>query len=242
MLFTDSRASRKPAKPFQTFTLVSRWARVNEIASGGGQPSELIQRETKSVKTVRKFRLVGAALAAGILIVFGLRATAHTLPISYLFIVTDADYVHLELSFNPFELATFSEFDTNKNARLDPAEVESQGDKITHLLLENLTLLVDGKKLPAETSGIAPDADSHHATLRAHYRVKTRDATISIESNLQKITGSSHLTQVKCLRDGKQALAQMDSRLPKATFDPIAPEQKPVKRPRRSNSTEATKP
>ena len=174
--------------------------------------------------------------------VFGLRATAHTLPISYLFIVTDADYVHLELSFNPFELATFSEFDTNKNARLDPAEVESQGDKITRLLLENLTLLVDGKEVPAETSGIAPDSDSHHATLRAHYRVKTRDTKISVESNLQKTMGSSHLTQVKCLRDGKQALAQLDSQSHKVTFEPGAPEQKPVKRPRRSNSTETKKP
>jgi hypothetical protein len=184
-----------------------------------------------------------AALAvSGLALGFaGTRAHAHTLPISYLFIVTDTDYVHLELSFNPFELATFSEFDTNKNARLDPAEVESQGDKLTRLLLENLTLLVDGKKIPAENAGISPDADSHHATLRAHYRVKTRDATISVESNLQKVTGSSHLTQVKCLRDGKEALAQMDSQSRKATFEPGAAEQKPVKRPRRTNSTETKK-
>lgn len=192
-------------------------------------------------KIVGRFKLWGAALAAGMLMLCGLRATAHTLPISYLFIVTDADYVHLELSFNPFELATFSEFDTNKNARLDPAEVESQGDKVTRLLLENLTLLVDGKKVAAENAGISPDADSHHATLRAHYRVKTRDATISVESNLQKITGSSHLTQVKCLRDGKEALAQMDSQSHKATFEPGAAEKKPEKRLRRTNSTEIKK-
>lgn len=186
-----------------------------------------------------QFGLIAVALALGFV---GTRAYAHTLPISYLFIVTDADYVHLELSFNPFELVNISEIDTNKNSRLDPAEIESQGDKITRLLLENLTLMVDGKKITAENAGIAPDADSHHATLRAHYRVKTRHATISVESNLQKITSSSHLTQVNCLRDGKRTLAQIDSQSRKATFEPVAPEQKAAKQPRRSNSTETKKP
>lgn len=183
--------------------------------------------------------LFGVVLALGFA---GARAIAHTLPISYLFIVTDADYIHLELSFNPFELMSFREVDTNKNGRLDPAEVESQGDKITRLLLDQLTLSVDGKRIAVENAGISPDADSHHATLRAHYRVKSRDTTIVVESNLQNVTSSSHLTQVKCLRDGKESLAQLDSRSHKATFAPGAAEQKPVKRPRRSNSTEIKKP
>ena len=151
---------------------------------------------------------------------FGVPVQAHTLPISFLFVVTDAEYVHVELSFNPFELARFSEMDTNRNGRLDPAELEAQGDKITRLLLANLTLRVDGKKVTAENAGLSPDADSHHATLRAHYRAKARNATITIESKLQTVTSSSHLTQVNCLRDGVRTQAQLDAQSRKATFEP----------------------
>lgn len=172
----------------------------------------------------------------------GARVASHTLPISYLFVVTDVEYVHVELSFNPFELASFSEIDTNKNGRLDPPEVESQGDKIARSLLENLTLSVDGKKVPAENAGISPEADSHHATLRAHYRMKARGATITIESNLQKVTSSSHLTQVNCLRSGERALAQLDSQSHKATFEPGAPKQKAVGKMEIPKSTEIKKP
>jgi hypothetical protein len=173
-----------------------------------------------------QFGLIAVTLA---LWFSGVRAFAHTLPISYLFMVTDVDYVHLELSFNPFELASFSEFDTNRNGRLDPAEIESQGDKITKLLLENLTLRVDGKEVAAENAGISPDGDSHHATLRAHYRVKAREAVVSLESNLQKVTSSSHLTQVNCWRGGERQLAQLDSQRHQATFPPVAPKHKAEK-------------
>ena len=176
------------------------------------------------------------------LLVSGGRVCAHTLPISYLFVVADVDYVHVELSFNPFELASFSEFDTNKNARLDPAEFESQGAKITKLLLENLTLRVDGKEVTAENAGLAPDGDSHHATLRAHYRVKAREAVVSLESNLQRVTSSSHLTQVHCLRGGERQLAQLDSQRHQATFQPVAPKQKVVKPTDTSGATETRKP
>ncbi|MBE0542464.1 MAG: hypothetical protein IH623_13975 [Verrucomicrobia bacterium] len=156
-------------------------------------------------------------------------APAHTLPISYLFIVTDVDYVHVELTFNPFELMSFSEFDTNKNARLDPAEVASQGDRIARLLLDQLTLTVDGKKIESETAGISPDANSHHATLRVHYRVKARDAEVSLESNLSQVTSRSHFTQVNFLRGGQRQLAQLDAQSRKATFRPSAPKQPAVK-------------
>jgi hypothetical protein len=167
---------------------------------------------------------------------------SHTLPISYLFVVTDVDYVHVELSFNPFELACFSEIDTNKNGRLDPPEVKSQGDRITRLLLENLTLTVDGKKVSAETAGLSPEADSHHATLRAHYRVKSHGAMITLESSLQKVTGSSHLTQVKFLSGGEQQLAQLDSQSGKVTFKPVASKQTAAKPAEKSQTTETKKP
>ena len=186
-----------------------------------------------------QFGVFAVALA---LCISGARAFAHTLPISYLFIVTDVDYVHLELSFNPFELASFSEFDTNKNGRLDPAEVETHSDKLARLLVENLTLSVDGKKIPAETAGVISDGDTHHATLRAHYRVQARDATINLESNLQNVTSSSHLTQVNCLRAGERQLAQLDSQSHKATFKPHADTRDTAKRSAISIPTETKKP
>ena len=148
----------------------------------------------------------------------GARVFAHTLPISYVFIVSDKDYVHLELSFNPFELASFSEFDTNRNGRLDPAELDSAQEKLPQQILAHLKLSADGKPVVAETAGLSPDGDSHHATLRAHYPVNASRAVLSLESSLQDITSSSHLTQVNFLRDGKPQLAQLDSQSHKVAF------------------------
>jgi hypothetical protein len=161
---------------------------------------------------------MGAVLAAGMVMWFDLRAMAHTLPISYVFVVTDKDYVHLELSFNPFELASFTELDANKNGRLDPEELTGSPDKLTRQILDHLILSADGTPVAAETAGISPDADSHHATLRAHYRVETRRAALTLASSLQDITSSSHLSQVNFLRDGKPQLAQLDSQSRKVTF------------------------
>ncbi len=166
---------------------------------------------------------MAAVLAAGMLMLFDLRAPAHTLPISYLFVVTDQDYVHLELSFNPFELASFSEFDTNNNGRLDPEELTGSQGKLTSRILDHLVLSADEKPVAVETAGIAPDADSHHATLRAHYRVDARSAELTLESRLQEITSSSHFSQVNFLRGGKPHLAQLDSQSRKVTFSALTP-------------------
>ncbi len=172
----------------------------------------------------------------------GARVEGHTLPISYLFVVTDMDYVHVELSFNPFELAGFSEIDTNRNGRLDPAEVRSQGDKLTRLLLEHLTVTVDGNRMTAETAGISPEADSHHAVLRAHYRVKAHGRSVSLESSLQKVTSSSHLTQVNFLSGGERQLAQLDSQSGKVTFKPVGSKPETGKSAGKTQSTESEKP
>ncbi len=184
-------------------------------------------------------RLIAVTLALGS---SSARVEGHTLPISYLFVVTDVDYVHVELSFNPFELGIFSAVDTNKNGRLDPTEVRSQGDGITRLLLQHLTVTVDGKKMTAETAGISPEADSHHAVLRAHYRVKAHGKAVAIESSLQKVTSSSHLTQVKFLSGGEQQLAQLDSQSGKATFKPAGPKPAAGKSAERPHSTETERP
>jgi hypothetical protein len=186
-----------------------------------------------------QFRFLAVALAVGL---SAGRAAAHTLPISYLFVVTDVDYVHVELSFNPFELGIFSEIDTNKNGRLDPPEVKSQGDRITRLLLEHLTVTVDGKMVSAETAGISPDADSHHATLRAHYKVKAHGAAVAIESSLQKVTSSSHLTQVNFLSGGERQLAQLDSQSGKVTFKPVGSKPETGRSAGKLQPTESEKP
>ncbi|MCW5553770.1 MAG: hypothetical protein KIS67_16630 [Verrucomicrobiae bacterium] len=185
------------------------------------------------------FRLIAVTLA---LWSSGARVEGHTLPISYLFVVTDVDYVHVELSFNPFELAGFSEIDTNRNGRLDPAEVRSQGDKLTRLLVEHLTVTVDRKRMIPETAGILPEADSHHAVLRAHYRVKAHGKSVSLESSLQKVTSSSHLTQVNFLSGGERQLAQLDSQSGKVTFKPTTRKQAAGKLPEKVQSTEIKKP
>ena len=186
-----------------------------------------------------------AALVAGWLAFFGLRATAHTLPISYVFLVSDKDYVHLELSFNPFELASFSDLDANKNGRIDPDELASSQEKLSHQILEHLVLSADGKPVAAETAGIVPDVDTHHATLRAHYRLDASQAALTLESTLQEITSSSHLSQVNFLRDGKPQLAQLDSQSHKVAFaaparalsDPVLPMCGPDCSPANSRNT-----
>lgn len=157
---------------------------------------------------------LGFALAA-------FQLSAHTLPISYLFVVADAEYAHLELRFNPFELSDFSELDTNHNTRLDAGELAAAESRITSRLLAHLKLRVNSKVVPVDTAGLAPDADTHHATLRAHFKVDARHATLAVESTLQQITSSAHLTQVNFLRSGRRELAQLDSQAGTATF--VAP-------------------
>ena len=56
-----------------------------------------------------------------------LAAAAHTLPVSYLRLVPEADYLHLELVFNPFELSFVAEVDDNKDNELDPGELQAHG-------------------------------------------------------------------------------------------------------------------
>ena len=150
----------------------------------------------------------------------GFRVGAHTLPISYLHVVPDADYLHLELLLNPFELSFFSELDTNKDGRLDPGELQSQQDILTRRILDCLKVRVDGKPVTAEVAGITPEVDGHHLTLRAQYHVDARGAPVEIESRLGTITSGSHLTQTTCMRAGRRQLAQLDMQSAKVIFEP----------------------
>jgi hypothetical protein len=160
--------------------------------------------------------LIGLALAA-----LAGRAGAHTLPISYLTVVPGADYLHLELLLNPFELNFFAELDTNKDGRLEPAELAGRQETVARRILDCLSLRVGGKPVAAEVAGVTPDVDSHHLTLRAQYHVDARTAPLEITSSLVSITSGSHLTQVTYQNGGRRQLAQLDMVSPKATFEPF---------------------
>ena len=152
-----------------------------------------------------------------------LPGSGHTLPISFLRIVPDADFLHLELTFNPFELTFATELDQNKNGRIDPKEWEEQQGIVTQRILDCLKIEVDGKRVKADVSGVTPDMDSHHATLRAHYPVDARAWPVRVESALGSITSGSHLTQVTFGSEGRLQYAQLDAQSTVATFEPLNP-------------------
>ena len=146
---------------------------------------------------------------------------AHTLPISFLSVVPDADYVHLELLINPFELNYFLELDRNQNGRLEPVEWENQETNVTRRILNCLNLRVAGKLVSAEVAGINPDLESHHLTLRAHYRVNALRSPVAIESTLATLTSGSHLTQVTYGKGARIQRARLDMHSNTATFEPF---------------------
>jgi hypothetical protein len=149
------------------------------------------------------------------------RAGGHTLPISFLYVVPDADYLHLELMLNPFELSFFSVLDTIKDGRLDQAELQAQQELLTRRILNCLELRVNGDSVVAEIAGITPEADGHHLTLRAQFHIDARKTALQIESSLSTITSGSHLTQVTYLCSGHRQLAQLVAQSAKVTFAPL---------------------
>jgi hypothetical protein len=145
--------------------------------------------------------------------------TAHTLPISYLTIVPDGQYLHAELTLNPFELNFLSEVDLNRDGRLDTSEL-AVGEKIlVERVLKHLTFNSGGHPLAAETAGFSSLVDDHHLTLRVHYPVDRPDAALDIKSDLAAVTSSSHLTEVTFGKAGEQQLARLDSLTTKAVFN-----------------------
>jgi hypothetical protein len=165
-------------------------------------------------------------LAAGVLALSGGRAAAHTLPISYLRLVPDADYLHLELVFNPFELTFMGEVDESKDGELSLAELEAHGQTVADRVVGALKLTAGDTPLRPETTGMDPDLSGHHVRLRAHYKVDARRLPLTVESDLPALTSSSHLTQITYVNDGRQQLAQLDPHSRKATFQ-LPAEQRP---------------
>jgi hypothetical protein len=148
-------------------------------------------------------------------------AAAHTLPVSYLRLVTDADYVHFELIFNPFELSFLAEVDDNHDAELSPAELARHGQKLADRVVGAFQLSVGGEPLHPETAGIDPDLNGHHVRMRAHYKVDARQLPLTLESDLIDITSASHLVQVTYGNGTARQMAQLDSLSRKVTFTPL---------------------
>ncbi len=144
------------------------------------------------------------------------------MPISYLRLQPDADYLHLEMVFNAFEISFISELDDNKDGELDVAELKAHGQTLANRMVSALKLTVGGKPVFAETAGMDLDMTGHHVRLRAHYKVDARRSPVTLESELNSITSSSHLIQVTFIGEGPQQLAQLDMHWPKVTFQPSA--------------------
>lgn len=145
-------------------------------------------------------------------------APAHTLPISYLRLVPDADYLHLEFVFNPFELTFMSELDENKDAELSLTELEAHGQMLANRVAAAIKLTVGGREVRPETAGMDPSLNGHHVRLRAQYKVDARWSPLTVDSDLISITSASHLIQVTYVRPDGERKAQLDSRSHKVTF------------------------
>ena len=155
-------------------------------------------------------------------------APAHTLPISYLTLVPDENYLHLELTLNPFELVFFSELDIYRDGRLDPAEWQRHGEKTAWRILDNIQVRVDGRLITPEIAGLAQSYESHHLIVGAHYAVDVRQAAVSVESKLSEITSGAHLMQVSFGNSSHMQAARLDGQSNLARFEPL---EKPITLP-----------
>jgi hypothetical protein len=162
-----------------------------------------------------------ALLLAAVAFALGADLWAHTLPISFVTLVPEADYLHLELTINPFELSFFSEIDRNHNGRLESTELAAAEASITRKLLGALALEVDGRRLEAEVAGINADPESHHFALRAHYPADTRNVPLRLTSTLAAETSGSHLTQVTYRLGERTQAARLDTQSSRVTFEPF---------------------
>ena len=160
--------------------------------------------------------------ACALVLLSALSAAPHTLPVSYLRLVPEADYLHLELVFNPFELSFVAEVDANKDNELDPGELQAHGQVVAERIVGALKVSAGGREVRAETAGMDPNLSGHHVRLRAHYPVDARRQALTVESDLGSLMSASHLTQVTYANgEGAQPqLAQLDFQSRKVTFAP----------------------
>ena len=167
-------------------------------------------------------------ILCSVAMLFNGAAGAHTLPVSYLRLQSDSDYVHFELIFNPFELTFLPEVDDNRDGELSFAELEQHGKQLADRVVGAFQLSVGGKPLQAETAGMDPDLNGHHVRVRAHYKVDSPQLPLTLESDLIAIMSASHLTQVTYANGGSLQMAQLDSLSRKVTFTGATPKRSPT--------------
>jgi len=142
---------------------------------------------------------------------------AHTLPISFLRLQPEAEFLHAELVLNPFELNFFSELDRNHDGRFDDDELKASESALVRRIVESLRLFVRGEAVAAEVAGVAFEGDTHHVAMRAHYHVDARRAPLRIQSALGALTSGSHVTHVVLAGEPPQQ-ARLDMQTTSAVF------------------------
>ena len=160
-------------------------------------------------KSIRPF--IAVLWSAAILICSAVVSVAHTLPISFLTVVSNPDEIHVEWVFNPFELSFFSELDENHDSRLSSSELARHEKFLEDRLLQILKVKADGKALTPKSAGLISDSDGHHLTFRIHFAAPKSGARLDLESNAPNLMGGSHITQVRFGRAGHFQTAQLDS-------------------------------
>jgi hypothetical protein len=150
-------------------------------------------------------------------------ASGHTLPISYLTVVPDEDYVHVELVLNPYELNFFAELDANHNRLLDREEMARFREVGTELLLAAIEIRVVDRPVRAEAAGADLALGSHHLVLRAHYRIDARRLPLKVVCTLTKITSGGHVTVVNYVNMGRKQTVLLDRTGAEASFAPATP-------------------
>ena len=144
----------------------------------------------------------------------------HTLPISYLTVVPDTNYVHVELVLNPYELSFFAEIDANHNRILDREEMDRFRQVGTELLLGAIEIRVEGRMIRADAAGADLALGSHHVALRAHYPVDARRLPLKVVCRLAQITSGGHVTVVNYVNRGGKQTVLLERAGAEASFDP----------------------
>jgi len=121
---------------------------------------------------------------------------AHNLPISEMMLVADEEYLHLEIVLNATELTFFRELDQDRNGHVSLAEAAERGEQCSRRVLEALEIRIAGQLVDAEVSGLVPNHNTHHLTIRAHYPGNATAETLELTSRLAAITHGAHLVQV----------------------------------------------
>ena len=153
------------------------------------------------------------------IISFSSWSIGHTLPVSYLTLAPDRNYLHLELLLNPFDLSFFPEIDANHDGTLESTELDQHRTAILQRILESVELRINRKVIFPEISGAILSLTDHHLLLRAHYRGDVRWSKLLIDSRLPEITRGGHWTQVSYGDQEHRRSVILDSQSHTAIFE-----------------------